>query len=219
MPVESGTTISELDDLWPLSTDGVNGGDNHVRLIKSILKSQFPGSGGDGFASPITATEAELNYVDGVTSPIQTQLNTQQSQYQSNLYAPTNTVMLFVQSAPPTGWTQLTSFDNGMLRVVNSLGGSTGGTDSPISWSSAHTHTTGDHTLTIAEMPTHSHQVSNFDENEQGSGAFTQGSGAAQSPLFTDGAGGNGSHNHGPTGSSGPTFTPRYMNVIQAQKS
>lgn len=76
MPVETGTTLSNLDDSWPLSGDNLHEGDDHLRLIKSILKSQFPGSDGDGLKSVIVATETELNYLDGVSSKIQDQLNT-----------------------------------------------------------------------------------------------------------------------------------------------
>lgn len=75
MGIEAGTTLSQLRDDWPLVNDPVHRGDDHLRLIKQVLKAQFPGVAGDGLASPITATEAELNYLSGVTSSIQTQLN------------------------------------------------------------------------------------------------------------------------------------------------
>ena len=76
MPLETGTTISDLDSSYPLGSDNTAQGDDHLRLIKAILKAQFPGVGGTGFASAITATETELNYVSGVTSGIQAQINT-----------------------------------------------------------------------------------------------------------------------------------------------
>jgi hypothetical protein len=75
MGLETGTTISALQSSNPLSTDERSKGDDHLRLIKAVLKSQFPGAGGVGFAIPITATEAELNFVHGVTSAIQEQLD------------------------------------------------------------------------------------------------------------------------------------------------
>jgi len=61
MGLETGTTISQLDATWPLGGDQKSQGDNHLRLIKSLLKTQFPGSGGLGFNVPITATESDLN--------------------------------------------------------------------------------------------------------------------------------------------------------------
>ena len=75
MPIETGTTISQLDESWPLGTDPGSSGDNHLRLIKAVLKLQFPGEAGDGFAAVIDATEAEMNYLVGVTSNIQDQID------------------------------------------------------------------------------------------------------------------------------------------------
>jgi len=75
MGLESTTTIAGLNDAWPIATDPVGAGDDHIRTIKTVLKTMFPGSGTTGFSIPITATETELNYVNGVTSPIQAQLD------------------------------------------------------------------------------------------------------------------------------------------------
>ena len=86
MGLEAGSTISSLIASNPTSSDPVSQGDNHLQLIKSVLKAQFPGVGGLGYATAITATEAELNslhtgnittilpavsgYVIGTNSPI-----------------------------------------------------------------------------------------------------------------------------------------------------
>jgi len=86
MGLETGSTISSFITSNPTSSDPVNQGDDHLRLIKSVLKAQFPGAAGNGFATAITATEAELNslhtgdittilpavsgYVIGANSPI-----------------------------------------------------------------------------------------------------------------------------------------------------
>ena len=75
MSVESSTTIAGLVTTNPAVTDPVYDGPNHFWLIKSVLKNIFPGAGGVGFATPILATEAELNYVHGTTSNIQDQLD------------------------------------------------------------------------------------------------------------------------------------------------
>ena len=61
MGLETGTTISSFISSNPTSADPVNQGDDHLRLIKSVLKAQFPGTAGLGYATAITATEAELN--------------------------------------------------------------------------------------------------------------------------------------------------------------
>ena len=63
-----------IDDLVatnPASSDLVSSGDEHLRGVKNILKNSF-----GAVTGAVTATHTELNYTDGVTSAIQTQLNT-----------------------------------------------------------------------------------------------------------------------------------------------
>jgi hypothetical protein len=72
MGVESASYISELVDTNPVVGDPVGEGDDHLRLIKTVLKTQFSGLSG---TTAVTTSEAELNYVDGVTSAIQTQVD------------------------------------------------------------------------------------------------------------------------------------------------
>lgn len=74
MPLESTTTISGLTSSWPLSNDTFGGTDDHLRVIKSVLKTTFPGSGGQGFSKPILATEDEINRLVGVTGNVQNQI-------------------------------------------------------------------------------------------------------------------------------------------------
>ncbi len=76
MGLEVTTTIAGLVATNPVASDAVGQADDHLRLLKNVLKTIFPGAGGSGFSTPLTVTEAELNYVHGVTSAIQTQLNT-----------------------------------------------------------------------------------------------------------------------------------------------
>lgn len=75
MPLETGTTIAALNSTNPLVGDIISQGDDHIRLLKAVLKATFPGAAAAGFAIPITATEAQLNFVTGVTSSIQTQID------------------------------------------------------------------------------------------------------------------------------------------------
>jgi len=70
MPLEVGTFISDLVSTNPTSTDPKAEGDDHIRLLKSTIKATFPNVSG-----AVTPTHTELNYVDGVTSAIQTQLD------------------------------------------------------------------------------------------------------------------------------------------------
>lgn len=70
MALETGTYISDLVVTNPTSSDPKSQGDDHLRLLKSTIKTTFP-----GIAGAVTPTHTELNYVDGVTSAIQTQLD------------------------------------------------------------------------------------------------------------------------------------------------
>lgn len=69
--LEVATYISDLVVTNPVSSDLASTGDDHLRLIKSAIKTTFPNISGE-----VTPTHTELNYVDGVTSAIQTQLDT-----------------------------------------------------------------------------------------------------------------------------------------------
>jgi len=99
MALESATYIDGLVVTNPVSTDGLAAADDHMRLIKSTIKSSFPAITGavtsthteinklDGYtgaaadlnyaaalnATGVTATE--FDYLDGVTSNIQTQIS------------------------------------------------------------------------------------------------------------------------------------------------
>jgi microcystin-dependent protein len=56
MPLESATFINNLVASNPASTDTVSQADDHIRLIKQVLKSTFP-----NLNAPVTATAAQLN--------------------------------------------------------------------------------------------------------------------------------------------------------------
>jgi len=71
MSVETASHISQLNTSWPQAVDLISEGDDHIRLIKTVLKTQFPNFG----TNAITATAAEVNYLVGVTSAIQTQID------------------------------------------------------------------------------------------------------------------------------------------------
>jgi len=46
MAIELASFVNGLDETKPLNTDLVAEGDNHLRLLKTVLKSTFPGRGG-----------------------------------------------------------------------------------------------------------------------------------------------------------------------------
>jgi len=63
MGVETATYISELSATNPLGTDPISQGDDQIRLVKSVLQSQFTSLG----AAAVSATATELNLIDGYT--------------------------------------------------------------------------------------------------------------------------------------------------------
>jgi microcystin-dependent protein len=56
MALESATHIADLNAANPLSTDTVSQADDHLRLIKQVLKTTFP-----NLNAPVTSTPAQLN--------------------------------------------------------------------------------------------------------------------------------------------------------------
>jgi hypothetical protein len=74
MTVESVSYISDLNASYPAAGDSRSEGDDHIRNLKTGIKATFPNVSG-----AVTPTHTELNYVDGVTSAIQTQLDGKQT--------------------------------------------------------------------------------------------------------------------------------------------
>lgn len=75
--------IWSLDESWPLTSDSRREGDDHLRLIKEAIKKTFANINAvvdctdeelNILAGAVIST-AELNYLDGVTSNIQSQLD------------------------------------------------------------------------------------------------------------------------------------------------
>lgn len=56
MPVETAAYISDLNASYPEGSDGADQGDNHIRLLKAVLKAQFP----NFTAAALQATQEEL---------------------------------------------------------------------------------------------------------------------------------------------------------------
>lgn len=66
---------------------------------------------------------------------------------------PAGTKMLFMQAAAPTGWTQVVTWNDKVIRVVSGAGAGTGG-----SWTISGISVDA-HTLTVSELATHSHGI------------------------------------------------------------
>ena len=66
MALETGTNISDLNASNPATGDAASDGDNHIRLVKTVLKTDFP-----NFVSSTTgvvATQAELSQLGAVVA-------------------------------------------------------------------------------------------------------------------------------------------------------
>jgi hypothetical protein len=152
---------------------------------------------------------------------------------------PTGTRLPFAQAAAPTGFTQVTddTANNRMLRVVNSAGGGTGGSASPILNNVVANHT---HTFTTGFMSAnnvHSHGVSD-PGHIHGMGRviggfgglqFVPGAGVGDRISATTDAAATGiginatdiNHTHSGTTNSnaGSDWAPRYIDMIICTKN
>jgi hypothetical protein len=71
---------------------------------------------------------------------------------------PSGTVMLFVQTSAPTGWTKSVAYNDRALRVVSGTAGTGGSVAFTTAFASQGVSgTVGNHTLTTAEIPSHTH--------------------------------------------------------------
>jgi hypothetical protein len=132
------------------------------------------------------------------------------------------TKLTFNQSAAPTGWTKLTTYDNAALRVVSGAVGDGGSIDFTTAFAShTTTGTVASHALTLAQMPNHNHSSFHAATVNGTFGASRGGDpgDAAQSPgiasLPSDG-GGQG-HDHGFTGGA-LDLSVKYVDVIICSK-
>lgn len=145
---------------------------------------------------------------------------------------PSGTVMLFVQTAAPTGWTKSTTHDNKALRVVSgtvSSGGSASfttafGTPS-VSGSVSVSGTVGATTLTTTQIPSHSHTYQMADNTNVGAfkAGYAQNNSTTANPS-TAATGGGGSHDHSFSGSGSlssatAAINVQYVDVIIATKN
>lgn len=128
---------------------------------------------------------------------------------------PSGTKQLFVQTAAPTGWTKDTTHNNKALRVVSGTAGSGGSDAFTTTFGSG--KTTGSHTLTTSQMPSHNHNTPSAGGYVGSGSAYrittANGYAQAQSGPATSSAGGGQSHSHNLSG-----FDLQYVDVIVATK-
>ncbi|MGB2161698.1 MAG: hypothetical protein ACPHY7_00560 [Gammaproteobacteria bacterium] len=150
---------------------------------------------------------------------------------------PSGTVMLFQQTAAPTGFTKITTHDNKALRVVNGSV-TTGGTNSFTDALNASNDTsstsvtisgsTSSHTLTLSQIPSHRHLAGGHSEFGTGdfvsAGTRNDGNAGGAKRFYTDYQGGGSGHSHGNGSLSGDSHNHtlnldvEYVDIILASK-
>jgi hypothetical protein len=135
---------------------------------------------------------------------------------------PSGTKMLFNQAAAPTGWTKQTSVNDAALRVVSGNGGGTGGSEN---FSTAFAGKTvsisgksGATTLTVAQMPSHSHSMQWLGQMQNGVTWWGRVGGPSETQN-THNTGGSGSHTHSISGSATVNLAVKYTDVIICAKN
>ena len=190
MGLETATYITDLVSTNPLGTDSKAQGDNHIRLLKEVLKTQFPNLG----SAAVTATAAEINLLAGGIFDI--------------IY-PVGTIYESTSSAnPSTYFTGTTWARYGNGRVTVGQDSSDGSFDSVNDTGGAKTVA-----LTSAQMPSHTHSFSGTTssngshshtytyEYSRGSGISGAADGASSYVTGTTSTVGN--HNHTFSGTTG----------------
>jgi hypothetical protein len=172
-----------------ISDSGVRLGGTGTRVTGIIDDDTM----GTASATNLSTAEAIKAYVD----------NTADSLIESG------TVMLFDQTTAPTGWTKLTDLNDRALRVVDGTA-STGGA-TPFTSVFGSGKTTASHTLTIAQIPAHTHTYDRMDTAPVNIN-INNGTGTNRSSQNTGSAGGGGGHTHG------LTMDLQYIDVIRATK-
>jgi hypothetical protein len=203
----------QVDHSW--SGDANDG--KHVRSDYMVQSVDPTLDAGDGAVyTKSIGGNTELFYKDSSGSIIQLTLSGMVS-----TAFPSGTIMLFMQAAPPPGWVQVMGFNDVMIRLVNDNSGGGGGGGWAITGING---VTDAHTLTVGEIPQHTHQVT-----VGISPAIPVATGAIDVPasggvvLTTDGGtGGGGSHTHTISSASvvgDGTWRPAYVNVCAGVKS
>lgn len=122
---------------------------NFVDDVGSEITGSLPRNGAAGMNAPLAMGGNKITGIANGSNPTDAMAF---GQFVPSIAFPSGTIMLFVQTAAPVGWTKLVTDDNKALRIVSGTVTS-GGTAGFTSVFGA-AKTTGSHVLTQAELPT-----------------------------------------------------------------
>jgi len=190
----SGNTLT----ISPAPSAGTN--NVYVRYLSTTLQSVAPIQGSVGISQlSATGTPSASTFLRGDNS--------------WSLVAgfDSGTLMLFQQTAAPTGWTKQTTHNNKALRVVSGSASSGGSVAFTTAFANG---STGATTLTTAQIPSHSHSLSanNADNTGQTPRPGANRNNASNFTPSTNAEGGGNSHTHS------LTLDVQYVDLIIASK-
>lgn len=139
---------------------------------------------------------------------------------------PSGTLMLFQQTAAPTGWTKQTAHNDKALRVVSGTAGSGGSAGFASALGApglSLSPSLGATTLSAAQMPSHTHSyIASNNSNNSVDNPNQYSTGIANLGVFganTGGAGSSQSHTHSLSVSGTASINVAYVDIIIASKS
>lgn len=188
--------------------------------VKGTIRLSGSSSGYVGIAPAAAAgsTTYTMPSADGSSGQVLSTNGTGTLSWASASAFPAGTVMLFVQTAAPTGWTKSVTHDNKALRVVSGTASSGGSVAFTTAFASqAVSGTVGSTTLATSQIPSHTHSYTRVNN------AFGAGFGCANAytdttSATTGAAGGGGSHNHSFSGTA-INLAVQYVDAIIATKN
>jgi len=228
MGLETGTYIDSLNSSNPTAGDAVSEGDDHLRLIKSTVKATFPNLSGAvtstqaelNLLDGVTANTTELNYVDITTLGTTEASKAVTADANKDVTAIRNLTItgalsagsglvtmsdiypvgsIYINAAVTTnpatllGFGTWVAFGTGKMMV---------GYDASDTDFDALQETGGakTHTLTISEMPSHTHTSALRGNGEDENVSFPSAADNTNPSLTmtTDATGGGGAHNNMP---------------------
>lgn len=208
--------LTDSNDVEIYVVDNITGASyvsNGVIVDSSIVNGTISGATITGGSIANTTLD---NTIIGATTPVAATFTTFSGAWAS---LPAGTKMLFVQTSAPTGWTKLTADNDKALRIVSGPVGTGGSVPFTTAFTSqAITGTVGNTTLTLDQIPSHTHSYT------AAGGVTLVNGGTAFSALInasglTTGAAGNSQpHTHSLT-TTALNLAVQYVDAIIAVKN